>query len=255
MIGQYSPEQLEIFINKNYGDRVSWQGKNKDLVKFGSNLDIGTSEETVWIVGGVETLLTTNTIDTVSSSNAGDTQLVVIEGHTVDANGDFTFVVQSVTLTGQTKVVLTTPLARTSRIYNHGISDFAGTVYTYEDGLITLGVPDVAADIHLQSSGNQSLKASSTISKDDYYAVTQLVGTVDRQSASSVNFRFQVALKGKVFRTQYTFNVRNNSGTIVVPLPQPIIISPNSDFRMNAVASAASTPVLCAVHGTLLIKS
>ena len=150
----------ESVILSTYGDSVSVDRKSKVLIKFGRNEDIDTgSDETVWVLGGHEVYQAGNTIDTVSSSSALDTGSVTIEGHTVDGNGDFTFVVQSATLDGQNKVTLTTPLARASRLYNTGSTDFNGSVYVYRDTSITSGTPDDLSFAHLEADldNNQKL--------------------------------------------------------------------------------------------------
>lgn len=114
-------------IYSTYGDRVSVDAKRKDLVKFGRNPAADTSAQTVWNQGGNETYVSTNAIDSISSSSTSDTGTVSIEGHTISGS-DLTFVVQSKTLTGQTKATLDTPLARCTRVYNTGTADFVGDI-------------------------------------------------------------------------------------------------------------------------------
>ena len=108
--------------------------KPKALIKFRRNINLSTSLETVWILGGDETYQTSNAINTVVSDDPGDDQDIIIEGHTIDGSGDFTFVVQPATLTGTDNVTLTTPLARATRIYNNDNTDFAGTITVFVDG-------------------------------------------------------------------------------------------------------------------------
>lgn len=233
-------------IAETYGDTVSVDEKAKGLIKFGSNENLSSGvSETVWLLGGDETYQTTNAIDTVVSDNAGDTQDIVIEGHTIDGSGDFTFVSQTATLNGTTNVSLTTSLARASRIYNDDSTDFSGTVTVFENGGTT----------HLSTNGsnNQSLKCASTISDVDYYIVTALMGSVNRSAQAQVDFQFQVREKGKIFRTRYKFTASRDSGTMFIPLKEPIIVPPNSDFRMIATSNQNSVQVEAAVHGKLAI--
>lgn len=143
-------------IQEQYGDIVSVDAKKKSLLKFGRNPAVGTSFETIWNTGGDETYPTSNSIDKISSSNDGDTQEVVIEGHTIDSNGELTFVSQTKTLEGQTESALDTPLARCTRLYNNDSTNFAGTVYIYEDDTVTAGVPQTAAKIHLTVSAGKN---------------------------------------------------------------------------------------------------
>jgi hypothetical protein len=116
--------------------------------KFGriSSIQTGTPAD-CWEYGitpGAEeyTFSTTAAIDTVSSDNAADTELITIIG--LDAN--YIEVTQSVNLNGQNKVTLATPLLRFNRALNANGTPFLGNVYIYEDGAITGGVPNVVTN-------------------------------------------------------------------------------------------------------------
>jgi hypothetical protein len=242
--------RIPYAINQIFVDdavTVSVREKAKSLIKFGKNTSLASGvEETVWEVGGLETYPTTNTINTLVSTNAGDTQDVVIEGHTVTGTGTsavFTFVSQTATLNGTTNVTLTTPLARTSRIYNNDSTDFAGTVSVFINGGTT----------HLQAitTDNQSLKCATTVSSVDYWIITGLTVAVERGSTATVDFKLQVREVGKTFRTQFFVTETNGGGHI--EFTQPLIINPNSDVRLQATSNAASTAVSGAIHGYLAI--
>ncbi len=135
-------------IKSSYGLNVSASLKRKSLLKFGINELVGTDEATVMTLpaGSLhETYASTNAITHLSSSSGSDTGTVNVEGHTVNGSGEFTFLVQSATLTGQTKKALSTPLARITRVYNTGSANWVGSVYGFEDDNLTDGVPDTAA--------------------------------------------------------------------------------------------------------------
>lgn len=240
-------------IKVAYGHDVSFFSKSKSLRKFGRNDDIGTAFETVWQRGGDETYVSTNIINKFSSSNAGDTQTMVVEGHTCTDNVPTTFVVQVVTVAGQVETDLTTALCRVNRAYNTGATDFAGTVYIYEDDTVTAGVPQTAAKIHAQTNGanNQTLKAATSLSSSDYWVVTEIEMGVNRQNSRSVDFRFQVREAGKVFRTAYSGNCHTNAGTCVISIDPPLIIKPSSDVRVRAISSGTTTGVEASLNGYL----
>lgn len=249
--------QLELAINEikgTYGDRVSVEEKAKNLLKFGRNEAVGTSPATIMTLpAGIneETYVSTNIIDTVSSSNAADTQEIVIEGHTVDSTG-FTFVSQTVTLNGQNKVTLSTPLARATRAYNNDSVNLQGAVYVYEDGTISGGVPTTGSSVHLiiPLGDNQSQKASSTISKEDYYIVTSVYVDVLEKASAFTIVEFQTREFGKVFREKADLSASNSSRGLF-PFDPYFIVTPNSDFRLQATAGGANTDVSGGVNGYL----
>ena len=245
-------------IEKTYGDVVSIKEKGKSLSKFGSRQDVDQTSVFVWEVEGedFETYLTDNLIDTVSSDDASNTQDIVIEGQTVDADGDFTFVVQTATLDGQNKVVLSTPLARVTRSYNNGSIELASSssYYIYEDTAISGGVPTDTSTIHMQvlENSEQSRKAATTISKDDYYLIRSWTCGVRRNTGTpEVDFSLEVRLKGKIFRTQKILSVGNT--TIKVEFEPFFIIPPNSDIQVLAVSGLTNTSVSSSFDGVLAI--
>lgn len=232
-------------INNTYGDVVSVMDKKKSLIKFGRNGSVDTAFETVWRVGGDETYPTTNAIDKISSSDDSDNQNIVIEGHTI-SSGELTFVTQTATLDGFVETALTTPLARVTRLYNDDTSNFAGTIYVYEDDTVTDGVPQTTSKIHMAvTAQNQSEKASTSFSNQDYFIMTSFSGYCFDKSAAVVEFIIEtrvVATTPKVFRRIYS-----TAGTNGVPTVReftvPIIIPKNSDVRIRASADNASTDI------------
>jgi hypothetical protein len=237
-------------IKDRYGVDVTVNGKAKGLRKFGRNDDLNTATfETIWMLGGHETYATGNTIDTISSSSTGDTQEVKIEGHTLSGN-DLTFVVQTATLTGQTKALLTTPLYRANRMYNNGSTDFAGSVYLYEDTAISGGVPTDTTKAHLLATGirNQSEKAATSLSSVDFWIIDHVYGSVSAKAAGRVEFHVQVREYGKVFRSILNVSTSDNFSMDITP---HIVVPPNSDFRIVALASAANMECEAGADGLL----
>lgn len=244
-------------IYKTYGHTVSVVSKGKDLIKYGRSTQIQTTDTTIMTLpSGVynETYLATNGITHVSSASGSDTFAAVIEGHTIDGNGDFTFVSQPVTLQGQTSVALTTPLARATRIYNNGSTNAVGPVYVYENTTIVAGVPTNGTKVHLmlRAGRNQSEKCATTLSSVDYWIVTNINGQPLKKTASACEFGFQVREKGKVFRTQLNFAASNTNegGHKYKPYH---IIPPNSDVRMVANADTNNTDGFAHIAGVLAI--
>lgn len=134
--------------------------------KFGFNPLIATTTdpEDIWEGGGTYNYdaFGSAPIQYLSSSDNGDIQDIRVQG--LDINGDEVF--QTVALTGQTVVVLPTPLWRVYRMENQGNADFAGTVYCHTDPTPTNGVPaGVAIRALIDNGNNQTLMALYTIPK------------------------------------------------------------------------------------------
>ena len=219
--------------------------KGRELIKYGRNddLDSGITEQ-IWLSGGLETIPTTNVIDEIVSDNAGDTQEVVIEGHTVDGSGNLTFTFQTATLNGTTPVTLTTPLRDATRLYNNDSTDFSGTV-SVSDGATDYLVTDGA--------NNQSLKCAASMGSDTYYIITKMTASVKRANSAIVDFQLQTREKGKVWRTRYSFSVSRDAGTFQVDLAPYIIMKPSSDMRVVGTSNAANTVAEAAVHGYMAL--
>lgn len=238
-------------IKETYNHNVSVDAKRKSLLKFGKNENVGTSEVMVE-PSGTETYVSDNTIAYFSSSSGSDTGSMVVEYHTVDGNGDFTFGTQTVTLAGQTKTALTVPCARVSRIYNDSATNWVGVIYIYEDDTVTAGVPQTASKIHIQTTtgDNNSYKAATTFSSTDYAIITYFYADVNKKANANVDVELQVRQKGKVFRDVFARSCSNSMGVEMV-LDPPIIVPPNADVRVMAESDTASTSVSAGFNGYL----
>jgi len=177
--------------------------------KFGHSNDVDTTTdpqdiwggapETFAANGGKYTFSTTAAIDSISSSNSGDTQIVTVVG--LDANWEE--VIQTITLAGQTKVPLTTPLIRVYRMYNSGTVDIAGTVYCYEDTTLSAGVPVDKLKIRaiIDDGENQTEMAIYTVPSGCTALFMQGYVGISRSGASNVaNFTYAVRPFGEVFQ-------------------------------------------------------
>ena len=260
----------EKLIYDTYGDKVSARNKLKTLRKFGrtSNADDGVASTIALFQGSVvnETFVNTNAIDSVVSTNAGDTQTVTIEGHTISATGDLTFVVQQATLNGQTAVTLSTPLARASRLYvaasgtfNSPQAAIAGTVSVYDgtDGE-TSGVPTTATatKIIMIAGETSSEKCSTSISSSDYLILTGCRASLSRTGTTvAADFELQTrdVKNGGVWRSKgLEITLRTNGQFTESSEFNPNIIVPkNHDVRMVITADAANTVATASFAGYL----
>lgn len=234
--------------------------KPKGLRKFGTHDNVSATElETVWEVNGNEVYISDNLINRAVSSSALDTQLIEMEGHTIDGDGNKTFVPgQFVTLNGQTPVAFTTPLARHTRAINRGSTELAGDVYFYQStSTVTNGVPDNLDLVHNKISGtaspsqNQSQKASTSISQHDWWAIKTWSASVRVKQDTRCNFYLEVRDKGGVFRVVSTLacSAGDTRDRKYEPL---LIVNPNSDVRIRVIGAAAGAEVSSEINGYLI---
>ena len=248
--------QAEREIQSTFGDIVSIDKKAKSLIKFGKSAELTANTfETIWTAGGHETYVQDNLIDHISSSSALDNQEIFIEGHTVVGIGTdqkFTFVTQTVTLNGQTPVTLSTPLARSSHMYNNNGTDLQGRVTLYQDTAVVGGVPSDATKIHLDIElGLQSaLKAATTFSDSDYYVLTGGFGSVSKKQDASVDFYLETRQAGRVFLQQAAISA-STGGPWQIDLDPAVIIPKNADVRITAEAGANGAVVFGVFKGYL----
>lgn len=258
-------------IAQDYGKRVSVQRKSKALNKFGRTVNADTDVKTTVAAfqGSVvnETFVSTNIIDSVVSDSASDTEVISVEGHTIDASGNLTFVAQQVTLTGTTPVALPTPLARCTRLrvvagtFAAPASDLVGNVYAYDntDGE-TLGVPNTAAATKcmINAGQNTSQKCATSLSSVDYWILTSCYAGMHRSgaAAAAVDIEIEVRQLGGVW---IPLGLHLDISTGAQPWKEVLfepyrVIPANSDVRMVCTASADNQEVSGQISGLLAIE-
>lgn len=249
--------QAEREIYQYMGDEVSIDAKGKTLIKFGKSAALSTNRETVWTVGGNEVYVDANVIDSISSSSALDDQEILLECHTVEGTGadqKFTFMIQTVTLDGQNRVLLPTPVARVSRVYNNNGQELVGTVWVYEDDqTIVNGIPSDITKVHaqIQAGFQQSFKGATTFSNEDYYILTGGFGSVSNKQAAAVDFFLEVKTPGKVFREVAAVSANSSGGAWQIELDPAVIVPKNADIRVTCETADQGATVFCSFKGYL----
>jgi hypothetical protein len=188
--------------------------------KFGDAPDFDTSDGFVNIWDGANdstlnamqyTYSTTNDINRISSSDNGDVQDVEVQGLDVNYN----LVVQTITLTGQTPVVLPTLLLRVFRMKNVGSVDIAGQVYCYTTGAtVASGVPSPANTVRamINNGNNQTLMALYTIPAGySGYMRDWYTSTSGAKRSSSHIVKVFIRPFGQVFQIKHKSSI-NDSG-------------------------------------------
>ena len=236
-----------------YGADLNLTDAPKALKKFGSRANLGTSLLEVTGLDANEVFVSSNLIDSVVSTSGSDTNTVVIEGHTISGS-DLTFVVQTVTLTGQTRAALTTPLARATRLYNSSATDHVGQISVYQNSAASGGVVTDQNKVHIKTlvGGAQSVKCATSISSSQYYLITEVTSAVLKAQSRSVNFFLDVRQSGGVWRPAFEWgSASTGSTTTNIALDPVVIVKPNSDVRIAAISSGTATDVAATFGGHL----
>ena len=262
----------ENVIKEQYGDTVSVNAASENLNKFGrTSTNVGTTFATISEFQDAvtdETFATDNVVDSIVSTNAGDTQDIVVQGFTLDnTTGQLTKVTQTATLTGTTEVTLSTPLARVVRAYVGTTGTvlaepaaLAGDVTIYDNaGGITGGKPnvDAAVKLILFSGQTQSEKCATCTANNEYWIISalraQVFAAANQTDFVTVRIETRDLVNGGAWRPL--------GGDVVAvpgafPPPQtpfnPLRIVPkNHDVRAVAKTDAATAPVFAEIEGVI----
>ena len=231
--------------------------KHDLIVKFGENQTISTATdpEDVWDQGGLYTFTANGGADYyVSSSDNTDTQPVLLYLLTEDSNGDWNNELVTVTLTGQTKKLVTTTSGdkpvRIYRALSLGSTDFAGDVYVYEDDTVTGGVPDTDNKIRAKmlAGENQTLMAIYTVPSNTTAYLTRVFLGISKVTGAatpvSARFSFKIRPFGGTFLINGTVATRSDAGMVNLHYDEiPIPIPAKSDMLLRAEEVSATTGV------------
>ncbi len=212
--------------------------------KFGNAADIDTGDGLVDIWDGADSTLatgkiptytfsTTDNIDSISSSDAGDAQDIEIGG--LDIN--FAEVTQTITLNGQARVALDTDLIRVFRMINRSATDIAGEVYCYVNGAITLGVPDVPADVRaiINGDNNQTLMSIFTIPAAITGYMRSWFASMSTKKAAASVIQVRARPVGEVFQLKHISAILTTGNSYVHhEYVEPEIFQPMTDVVMRA---------------------
>lgn len=247
-------------IKGDYGHTAAI--KPKQLRKWGRNQAVGTSTTTIMTLAGTETaetLPTGNTITTMSSSSASDTQnLVFIEGHT-SSGTDLTFSRNNTAtaLTGPTAAALPSNFTRATRARLS--SPAVGDIYFHTGGTTTGGVPDDKTTVHMMIPAGeiQTQKASTATSSVDYWLINSVTAGILEKTASWA----QVRVEMKLWTDTYFYPacewlpVADGTGTgqLMIPGSAVIIVPPNHDVRMVAIANTGGIDVVGGMSGFIAL--
>ena len=249
-MGNYDPKMAFLLseIKRTYGhDCVI---NRKSLHKFGRFSSLGTSESEINYLGIDPVHSTSNSITHFSSTDGGDTQTLRVEGMTI-SGGLLTFAAQDITLAGQTKTALTTPLSRVTRIANvSSATATSGDVYVYEDGAVSGGVPTDSNTVgNVMPAGDQStLFAGTSISSTNYFLCTGFYAYLAKKTTGFADVKLKAREISSVYRTVQVVSI-GTSSPVEHKFNPPLIIKSNSDIDLVATGSTSNLDVCAGFDG------
>lgn len=214
----YKKSQIPFDLAVSMGYVQGWTYQQK----FGVNplITAASAPEDIWEGGGLYPFSDNGVADIISlsSSSAADTQNILIYG----LKADGTVAVQVVTLQGQTRVALTTPLWRVYRMENFsfpGVS-LAGTVYCYSGTTNTAGVPSggSVSKAIVDNGNNQTQMTIYTVPAKKVAFLRRgevsfgYSGTIGA-GTQQVEFCFEVRTYNNVFKIKKTINAISTGST------------------------------------------
>ena len=216
--------------------------------KFGAAPDFDTSDGIITIYDGADkthisalryTYSTTADIDSLSSSSNSDTFDIEVQG--LDA--DYNVVTQIITLTGQTRVALTTPLLRVFRMKNANSSDNVGHIYCFVNTTLSSGTPTDTTKVRavMQPLNNQTLMAVYTVPAGktgylrDWYA-----STAGASKSSNYVIELRARPLAKTFQLKHISSISDSGSSYIRHVyNEPEVFAEKTDIEMRAQATAA----------------
>lgn len=202
--------------------------------KFGENpdVDVSTAPEDICEQGGVYPYDAVGTAPIVSlvSDSALDTMDILVTGQDINRNE----ISQLITLTGTTKVALTTPLWRVYRMYNEGLegNDVNGTIYCYTGLTNTPLSSEIRAII--ENGNNQTLMALYTIPLGKVGYLYRGEFGVSRNKDGDARLSYYSRRLGKVFRVKKRVTtVTNGSSNYSDKRSFPDVIPSGTDIKLR----------------------
>lgn len=221
---------------------------SSDINKWGNAPDFDEGDGIVTVWDGAEdgsawelmkyVYSTTADIDSISSSDATDTEEITIVG----LDSSYNEVTQTKALQGQTRVALDTSLIRVYRAYNSNGTLFAGHVIVYVNTALTAGVPTdktkIRVVIHPEEQQTEMALYTIPAGKTGY-----LLGGYASLSGANKTSNYIISFKtkefNKVFRTQQKVAL-SDSGSSFIPFTYPIPqkLTEKTDLEVTAEMTA-----------------
>jgi len=228
---------------------------------FAPDFDTGDGEVDVW--DGAEdnttweamnyTFSTSGIINSISSSDAGDSQTLEIQG----LDEDWELTTLSATLSGQTRVGFSPELIRVFRVKNINSTPLSGHAIVYENTAITDGVPDDATKIRaiVHPDADQTEMAIYTIPAGKT-AYIRSFNVAQAGGVRSTNYLFKLFARkpGGVFQLKHRTAISSTGNPYQHTYIEPEgPFTEKTDIKMTVQVTAASITAAAAVAGFDLV--
>lgn len=248
--GAFEPFGLQVARNQIQG--------HSNVIVFGYNPDVDTSEESVWPTGGtVPHPAAAATLKISSSSNNDDGDPVGTGARTVyiaGVDGNYNIVSETVILNGQTAVNTTNQYLYVNEFYvltvgSGGVN--AGVVYA-GTGTVTSGVPAVIYDLintgyNSRTTGHYCVPAGYT-----GYMVEGLFSSGQSSGSTAVTGFLKTNGPDLVLRVSAVITVNNSSAVFM--FDPPFVIPEKHCVGASAIGAAANNEV-SSYFNIILIKN
>lgn len=224
--------------------------------KFGQAPDFDTTDGFVTIWDGANdaginqmdyVFSTSADINNLSSSDVDDSEPIEVQG--LDA--DYNLSTQTITLSGQSRITLTTSLIRVFRMKNVGSTNLEGNVYIYTQGAtISSGVPSSGPTVRavIQQGNNQTLMAIYTVPagktaymRDWYIGQANTLGAATN-AASTVKLFARPF--GQVFQLKHINTIKaDGTGAYQHIYQEPEVFTEKTDIFLEADTSIDASGV------------
>jgi hypothetical protein len=217
--------------------------------KFGTNLDVGITEETIWTNGGNIPWPTAAFTAYIVSSDAADASAGT-GARTVTVSGldaDYKVKTASVTLNGTSAVAISGTWLRINRAFvtSSGTGGGAAGTITIQD----VGATVVYANL---SASNQTQIAAYTVPAGHTLYLDQITFTAAVSTgANSATVKLSTRdFDSNTFRTRYIADLQ--SGELINSLQYPLALPEKTDIEARAVMSAGTASISAFFEGVLI---
>lgn len=248
--GTFEPFGLQVARDQIQG--------HSDIIVFGYNPDIDTSEESIWPNGGVVPHPAAESVLKISSDSNDDdgdpagtgARTVYIEG----LDDDYNVVSETVTLNGQTAVNTTNSYLYVNQFYvvtvGSGGSN-AGIVYA-GTGTVTSGVPAVIYDLIAAGYNNRTTAHYCVPAGYTGYMVKGTITTGQASGSTSVTAYLKQHGPDGILRVGAVSTL--NNGSVAYDFDPPYVIPEKNCVGASAIGSASNNSA-SAFFNIILIKN